>query len=80
MIKLTPTVTWNKVDLAYSTERVVESVNKKIQSSSSCQNFYQCFCDSLPVMANLTATNDPLTNDFSSFFVEYYNNVIAVSV
>ena len=80
MIKLTPTVTWAKVDLAYSTERLVASVNKKIQSASSCQSFYQCFCDSLPVFANLTATDDTLTNDFSSFFVEYNNNVVAVGI
>jgi len=80
MIKLTPIVTWNKVDLAYSTKRVVSSIHKKIQSTSNCQSFYQCFDCSLPAFANLTSPTDLLTNDFSSFFVEHSANVVATSV
>lgn len=80
MIKLTPIVTWNRTNTYFSTKRVVESVNKKIQGAENCQSFYHCFCDALPAFANLTAPSDLLTNDFNSFFIEYSNNIVATSV
>lgn len=80
MIKLTPTTTVNKIDFAFTTLRLVDSVNKKIQDSDNCQSFYNCFDCSLPVFANLPSLTDPLKNDYSSFFLEHTANVTATSV
>lgn len=76
MIKLQPTVTWSNLLNFYSTKRTVSSINKLIQDASTCRSFSECFDSRLPVFANLNSPTDALTNDFSSFMLQYDSLII----
>ena len=79
MITLTPISSFLMPDEFLSTKRTVESIDLKIQDATSCSNFSECFDCSLPAFANLALPSDTLTNDFSSFMVQYGNNTTVVA-
>lgn len=78
MITLQPPASTLIPDNYLATKRTVESVELKIQDATSCRSFSECFDYSLPVFANLANPEDTLTNDFSSFMVQFGNNTLVV--
>lgn len=71
MITLTPPISYARPDNYFATKRTVRSIDVKIQDSSTCSSYTECFDGTLPVFANLAVPTDTLTNDFSSFMMQY---------